>query len=307
MSGASRSTRREALRRDHFPHTVFPDFAAYALSTRVAEALDRALACPIPNAREPSKKKGKKQASLSYAQVMCAVEKGGGFALLKGGIARDIVRLGAKAEVRDIDLALAGVSPDQAVKRINRDCGPRVALYRNKKHGYFAIGDRLQDACLEAMPLCAAPCFADAFCNSMFIDVTSRTLIDPLGRGREDAQKHVWQISCPDADEWLRKTRISLWRMLKFQMKADPMNVPDATAATVYRHWYHDADIADHLWTDLTFRHIAPGRVSEMCDLVVRHVDALRAKRALDFAGRDMLLLLVRKGVLTAWCAGKRT
>jgi hypothetical protein len=83
----------------------------------------------------------------------------------------------------------------------------------------------------------------------------------------------------PDADEWLRKTRISLWRMLKFQMKADPMNV-DATAATVYRHRYHDADIADHLWTDLTFPpHRASGRVSEMCDLVVRHVDALRANR----------------------------
>lgn len=274
-----------------FPRERFPSIRMRPLDSVLMTALKARLGHVIPGG-----------CGLKYADVMDAADNLGDSSclLVKGGIVRDLMYEGASAKMRDVDIAFHGMDVDELKTRIlagKKKCNGSI-IKVSRGIGYLVIGDDPDDR-LEAMALKTYDCYSDGRCNSLFIDVRAGLLIDPTGSGEEDARAHVWQMPCDNPDLWLKSTRISLWRMLKFQTASPPYTVPDSTAVTVYRAWYHERDtIPDAAWRGVTFRHVDPSRILEVVALIVAEVDRLLGAGKLDFAGANMVQVLVQKGVL---------
>jgi hypothetical protein len=278
-----------------FPSKHFPKVVMRELDAVLVSALMTRLQRPIPGGCDSS------QSPLTYLDVLNAGEEGPGCLLIKGGIVRDLVYEGPSAKMRDVDVCYHGMDVYELRDRILSNTKRCRHVAVSPGLGYIVIGTDPDDR-LEAMKLKPGECYSDGRCNSLFIDVVSRLLIDPTGGGVQDARDRVWQIPCGDPQLWLQLTRIALWRMLKFQTMRPPFTVPDSTAAIVYNSWYHERDaISDAQWRNVTFRHIDPKRIAEVVEFMAEQVDRLKGVGALSFTGADMVQVLLRKGVLVAY------
>jgi hypothetical protein len=222
--GACDGQRREhppSAAQGPLPHTVFPTLPRTRLSTRVAG---------LWTARSPAdpERAGAEQRRARSKQIItrrCAVEKGGDF-LLKGRhwvIDAPGCEGGGRPRAR-------GLSPNQrAVKRINRDCGPRVALAWEQE-ARLLRHRRPPAGRLEAMPLCAA-----RVCGRVLqLHVHQRHVphARPARARARDARSTCGDLVPPTPVVAMRPAY--LCGACSSSDEGGPMNVPDATAATVY-------------------------------------------------------------------------
>lgn len=217
--------------------------------------------------------------------------------LLKGGVVRDIV---AGVDVLgDVDVVYYGITFKDVQDRLSKRYGQLDYANYVDAIGLLTIGEGLNS--LDATRLSMEDeCQFDSYMNSLLLDFRKGCIIDVLGKGIRDARINVWRIPCSNHQKWLKYTRISLWRMIKFKFRG--FVVPDNDATTIYKHFYEHAESLDiNVWRRHALGGIPRDKVVDHISDMVKHIDDLHAKKLLNFTGLDMLMTLLKMGTLVPW------
>eukprot|EP00873_Tetraselmis_striata_P033646 jgi/Tetstr1/453910/TSEL_040829.t1 len=200
------------------------------LHWRYREKLDEVLDRKIPDSC-----RYRNRACATYREVIDRISAGGTRPVFAaGGLIRDLVS-GADIEKADVDIKF-GEMGKRMLKTIFDDMRLAMRIDANDRYTYFFVGCDPDNQLEGHMMMPGRPMEIETPANSLMVNLSDMTLVDPTGHGVADARARVWRIP-PDADRdaWIDRpagVRL-LWRMLKFRLRG--YKVPAEDVAFVYR------------------------------------------------------------------------
>lgn len=169
---------------------------------------------------------GKIPESCRYKRGSCAtyreiieriMQNGKRKVYVAGGLVRDLVS-GIDIEKADVDIKF-GVMGKYALKSIFDDLGVAMRIDAKPIYTYFFVGCDPDNQLEGHMILPKKPVDIESPSNSLMVDLSDMTLIDPTGVGVEDARNKIWRIPPGvDRNAWFTGPRL-LWRMMKFRLR----------------------------------------------------------------------------------------
>lgn len=207
------------------------------MSAEHARDLMAVLGRPVPESC-----RWRRGSCATYLDVIRLIQGTGSKVFIVGGAVRDLVS-GNVGKIADIDIHATSPNRDALVEmiRVNKLAGYAADFRDQEKGGGFFftfIGCDIGSN-VELTAAKGAETVTEVPCNSMKIDMTDLTLIDPSGVGVEDAINKVWRIppSLKGRERrraWVDEEGVQrLWRMIKFR-DTKGYSVPEADQRLVY-------------------------------------------------------------------------
>lgn len=186
------------------------------LHWRYRNKLASVLDMPIPDSC-----RYKRASCATYRDVIDRISDGGiRKVYVAGGIIRDIVT-GKDISNADIDIKF-GAMGSVDLKAVFDAMGVVMRVESKPTFTYFFVGCDPSNQLEGHMMIPGKDPDIETPANSLMVDTSDMSLIDPTGYGLEDARNNVWRVPPGvDRDAWFDRpagVRL-LWRMMKFRLR----------------------------------------------------------------------------------------